>query len=76
MFALLCGAHAALCACLFARLQVSKPHKLVMFTIPKVSCTEFIRLFFRLKGDRQWAMDPHFRKGKPLLKDLPIQEVG
>ena len=47
----------------------------MMFTIPKVSCTEFIRLFFRLKGDRQWTADPHFRKGKPLLKDLPLEEV-
>ena len=31
-------------------LQVSEKHKLVMATIPKVSCTEFIRLFFRMQG--------------------------
>ena len=54
---------------------VSKRHKLVMFTIPKVSCTEFIRLFFRLNGDPHWASEPHFRRGKPLLKDLPLGEV-
>ena len=33
---------------------VSEKYKFVMWTIPKVSCTEFIRLFRRLNGDRQW----------------------
>lgn len=54
---------------------VDKRFKLVMATIPKVSCTEFIRLFYRLKGDPGWRENPHFKPHKPLLKDLPIAEV-
>jgi len=34
--------------------MVSPRHKFVMFTIPKVSCTEFIRLFFRMQGGIGW----------------------
>ena len=46
-------------------------------TNKQVSCTEFIRLFFRLQGDVRWRHeDPHFKKNKPLLKNLPLDRVN
>lgn len=30
---------------------------------------------FVFLGKRDWQLDPHFKKHKPLLKDLPIDEV-
>ncbi|MEN0006381.1 MAG: sulfotransferase family protein [Bacteroidota bacterium] len=49
---------------------ISKPHRFIFFTIPKVACTDWIRLFVRLQGKKDWKSDPHFRAGKPLLSKL------
>ena len=60
-------------------LYVDPVHKLVYCAIPKVACTEFARLLFRLKGRNKdkgrWLSDPHFRYDKPLLKDLGAEEA-
>ena len=40
---------------------VSRKHKIAFCAIPKVACTEFIRLMYRLEGDEHWWKDPHFR---------------
>ena len=60
-------------------LYVDKENKLVYCAIPKVACTEFARLIFRLKGKNKdkgrWLQDPHFRQDKPLLKDLGPDEA-
>mmetsp|Transcript_29931 Transcript_29931/g.96579 ORF Transcript_29931/g.96579 Transcript_29931/m.96579 type:complete len:365 (-) Transcript_29931:41-1135(-) len=60
-------------------LYVNLEHKLVYCAIPKVACTEFSRLFFRLKGQNRdrgaWLSNPHFRRDKPLLKDLGVDEA-
>ena len=51
---------------------VSKKHKLMLTTIPKVACTEFMRLMFRMTGDTNWKLDPHFRTKRPVLAQLPF----
>lgn len=48
-------------------LYVSRKHKVAFCAIPKVACTEFIRLMFRLEGDPFWWKDPHFRTDAPTL---------
>lgn len=42
-------------------------HKIAFCAIPKVACTEFIRLIYRLRGDKLWWTEPHFRAGAPTL---------
>ena len=46
---------------------VDLDRKLLYCAIPKVACTEFIRLMFRLEGDPFWWKDPHFRTDAPTL---------
>ncbi len=50
-------------------------HKLVMCMIPKVACTEWMRMILRLKGDARWRMEPHFLSNKPLVSQLPIENA-
>lgn len=51
---------------------VNHEHKLLYCAVPKVACTEFMKLFFRLSDDRtdRWRGDPHFRPDKPLFSKL------
>ena len=54
-------------------MYVDVKHKLLYCAVPKVACTEFMRLFFRLKGENQnqrWKGDPHFRQDKPLFNKI------
>eukprot|EP00616_Rhizochromulina_sp_CCMP1243_P006700 CAMPEP_0118997614 /NCGR_PEP_ID=MMETSP1173-20130426/62049_1 /TAXON_ID=1034831 /ORGANISM="Rhizochromulina marina cf, Strain CCMP1243" /LENGTH=474 /DNA_ID=CAMNT_0006949071 /DNA_START=81 /DNA_END=1505 /DNA_ORIENTATION=+ len=46
---------------------LSRKHKLLIATIPKVACTEFMRLAFRMNGDRNWRKEPHFRRDRAPL---------
>ncbi|KAJ8608927.1 hypothetical protein CTAYLR_005296 [Chrysophaeum taylorii] len=58
---------------------VNREHKLLYCAVPKVACTEFMRLFFRLQGknkDRgRWRGDPHFRSDKPLFSGIDPEEA-
>ena len=45
-------------------------HRIAFCAIPKVACTEFIRLIYRLRGDAQWWTEPHFRSDAPTLMSL------
>lgn len=58
-------------------MYVNREHKLLYCAIPKVACTEFMKLFFRLKdgsgggrGGAAWMRDPHFRGDKPLFNKI------
>ena len=45
-------------------------HRIAFCMIPKVACTEFMRLIYRLRGDRAWWKEPHFRAQAPTLMSL------
>jgi len=55
-------------------MYVNREHKLLYCAIPKVACTEWMKLFFRLMGkgrdNGRWNNDPHFRGDKPLFNRL------
>ena len=50
--------------------------RFVFFSIPKVACTEWIKLFMRLKGVSDWQDSPHIRDDRPLLSTLPLTDVN
>ena len=50
--------------------------KLVFFTIPKVACTEWIRLFIRMSGAPDWQSDPHYRDDRPLFSAFPLDDIN
>ena len=50
-------------------------YKLVFCAVPKNACTEWIRMMYRMTGDSQWQLDPHFRGGKPLFNKLPPENA-
>ena len=45
-------------------------HRVAFCAIPKVACTEFIRLIYRLRGDARWWTEPHFRSNAPTVMTL------
>ena len=54
-------------------MYVNVQHKILYCAVPKVACTEFMRLFFRLKSenkDTKWKQDPHFRQDRPLFNKI------
>ena len=55
---------------------INQRHKLMITTIPKVACTEFMRLMIRMTGARNWRMDPHFRPKNPTLSRLVPPEAS
>lgn len=54
---------------------VDREHQLVFFTIPKVACTEWIKLFVRMQGADDWGHHPHVRPDRPFLSRLPLSDV-
>ena len=55
---------------------ISPENKLLITTIPKVACTEFMKLMIRMSGARNWRMDPHFRPKNPVLSRLKPPEAS
>lgn len=53
---------------------VDTAHRFVFFSIPKVACTEWLRVFMRLQGVDDWRADPHYRTDRPLLSQFSTQE--
>lgn len=51
-------------------------HRLIACAIPKVACTEIIKLMYRMCGDENWKANPHFRGDKPTLERLGIEEAN
>lgn len=56
--------------------MVDESHRLVLFTIPKVGCTELIKLMRRLRGAQDWQAPPHHQPDRPVLRDLGVARVG
>ena len=54
---------------------VSEAYRLVLFTIPKVGCTQLIKLMRRLNGAPDWRAPPHYRPDRPFLKNLGVRRV-
>lgn len=54
---------------------VNEAYRLVLFTIPKVGCTQLIKLMLRLNGAPDWAAPPHYRPDRPFLKNLGVRRV-
>jgi hypothetical protein len=57
-------------------IYINEEHKLMITTIPKVACTEFMKLMIRMSGARNWRMDPHFRPKNPVLSRLEPSEAS
>ena len=62
---------------------VDQTYKLLFSAVPKAACSEFMRLFHRLRNDTDWrAKNPHFRGDRPLLSrlvrrpSLPVASLG
>lgn len=53
-------------------IYISHKYKLMITTVPKVACTEFMRVIARMNGDKKWKLDPHFRTTRPTLAQLPF----
>ncbi len=49
--------------------------RLVLFTIPKVCCTELIKLMRRMIGAGNWRDLPHYTADRPFLKKLGVKRV-
>ncbi len=54
---------------------IDHQHRFIFFSIPKVACTEWIRLFVRLTGLPDWRDPPHYRDGIPLLSAVERAEA-
>jgi hypothetical protein len=54
---------------------VSTRFRLVLFTIPKVGCTELIKLMRRMAGASDWADVPHYKPDRPLLSELSLERA-
>lgn len=50
--------------------RISVKHKLLISTIPKVGCTEFMKLINRMNNRSDWNYPPHFQKDYPALSKL------
>lgn len=55
---------------------VSDQLRLVLFTVPKVGCTQLIQLMRRAEGATDWRDDPHYKLDRPLLKNLGRHRVN
>lgn len=53
---------------------VNERHRFVFFSIPKVACTDWMRLFMRMRGVPDWHDDPHYRTDRSLLSDYSTRE--
>ena len=56
-------------------MMYNEEFKLVFCTIPKVACTEWLRMFYKMQGDPKWHLDPHYRGNKPQFNKLPPQRA-
>jgi hypothetical protein len=54
---------------------VSSRFRLVLFTIPKVGCTELIKLIRRMEGASDWADVPHYKPDRPLLSEMSPEQA-
>ena len=54
---------------------VNRSHRLVLFTIPKVGCTELIKLMRRLDGARDWRDSPHYKEDRSFLADMGLERA-
>ncbi|MCP4963769.1 MAG: sulfotransferase family protein [bacterium] len=54
---------------------IDHQHRFIFFTIPKVACTEWKRLFAGLAGLPDWRDPPHHRYGIPLLSAVEAAEA-
>lgn len=57
-------------------LYVDTEHRLIFCSIPKAASTALIRLVYRLRGDKHWRSDPHFRPNAPTLAKWNRQEAS
>ena len=64
-----------LLAALSHHVLVNEAYRLVLFTIPKVGCTELIKLMRRLMGAGDWRAAPHHLSDRPLLSNLAVDQV-
>ena len=55
---------------------VSETYQLVLFTVPKVGCTDLLRLMRRLAGLSDWRLDPHYEVVNPQLRRLGPDRVN
>ncbi len=49
---------------------LDEAQRIIFFTIPKVACSEWAKLFRRMSGLPNWADDPHYQADRPLLSTL------
>lgn len=54
---------------------VNERHRLVLFTIPKVCCTQLIKLMRRMNGSTNWRDNPHYTSDRPFLNKLGLERV-
>ena len=50
--------------------------KLVLFTLPKVGCTELIKLMRRMAGSPDWADYPHDAEDRQFFSELGLEEAN
>lgn len=55
---------------------VNEPYRLVLFTIPKVGCTQLIKLMRRLGGAPDWTDAPHYKTDRPFLQSLGLERAN
>lgn len=54
---------------------LSETHRLVLFSIPKVGCTQLIQLMRRMNGADDWLANPHYAEDRQFLSERSPERI-